>query len=120
MSSRRLGERGEEAGATFLESLGFRILARRFRSRAGEIDIVAEEGRTLVFVEVKSRSSETFGLPAEAVDGRKQARLVKAAALYLMRDPDGDRICRFDVLEVFGKADGRLRCRLVRDAFGAP
>ncbi len=120
MHSRRLGDRAEEAGAAFLESLGFRILERRFRIRAGEIDLVAEEGGTLVFVEVKSRMSETYGSPAEAVDARKQARLVKAAAFYLMRDHDADRACRFDVLEVVGSPGGQLRCRLIRDAFQAP
>lgn len=117
--SRRLGDRAEEAGAVFLESLGFRILARRFRIRAGEIDLIAEERGTLVFIEVKSRTSETYGAPAEAVDARKQARLVKAAAFYLMRDHAADRACRFDVLEVVGSPGGQLRCRLIRDAFQA-
>ena len=115
-----LGERAEEAGATFLESLGFRILERRFRTRSGEIDLIALEGPTLVFVEVKCRTSGTCGDPAEAVDRRKQARLVRAAAIYLARGGDADRACRFDVLEVSGSGGGALRCRLIRDAFEAP
>ena len=118
--STSLGERAEEAGAAFLTSLGFRILERRFRTRSGEIDLIALEGPTLVFVEVKCRTSGTYGGPAEAVDDRKQARLVRAAAIYLARGGDADRACRFDVLEVSGSGGGALRCRLIRDAFEAP
>jgi putative endonuclease len=115
-----LGARGEEAAARHLESLGFRILERRFRTRAGEIDLVAEEQGTLVFVEVKSRSALGFGRPAEAVDARKRGRLTRAAAIYLMLRGLSDRPCRFDVLEVLPTIHGDLRCRLIRDAFQGP
>ncbi len=112
-----LGARGEEAAARHLESLGYRILERRFRTRAGEIDLVAEEEDTLVFVEVKSRPALGFGRPSEAVDARKRGRLARAAAIYLMLRGLPDRPCRFDVLEVLTTADGGLRCLLIRDAF---
>jgi len=112
-----LGARGEEAAARHLESLGYRILERRFRTRAGEIDLVAEEDETLVFVEVKSRSALGFGRPAEAVDARKRGRVMRAAAIYLMLRGVPDRPCRFDVLEVLTTTQGDLRCLLIRDAF---
>ncbi len=112
-----LGARGEEAAARHLESLGYRVLDRRFRTRAGEIDLVAEEAGTLVFVEVKSRSTLAFGRPSEAVDRRKRGRILSAASVYLARRGLSDRACRFDVLEVLRAPGGRLLCRLIRDAF---
>jgi len=114
-----LGERGEEAAARHLEALGFRILDRRFRTRAGEIDLVAEESGTLVFVEVKTRASDRFGSPAEAVDARKRSRLLRAARVYLTRVSDPDRACRFDVMEVVPGPGNAFRCLLIRDAFEA-
>jgi putative endonuclease len=114
------GVRGEEAAERFLRSLGFRILERRFRARGGEVDLVAMESGTLVFVEVKSRGSLACGRPAEAVDGRKRARLLRAAAWYLAAGPGPDRPCRFDVVEVLEDRPGRLRLHLIRDAFQAP
>jgi putative endonuclease len=77
------------------------------------------EGGTLVFVEVKSRGSLACGRPAEAVDGRKRARLVRAAAWYLAGRPEPDHPCRFDVVEVLEESPGRLRLHLIRDAFQA-
>ncbi|MBI4168899.1 MAG: YraN family protein [Acidobacteria bacterium] len=112
-----MGRRGEEAAARYLTSLGFRILERRFRTAAGEIDIVAREADTLVFVEVKARSSVSCGRPAEAVDGRKRARLLRAASLYLLRHGEQDQPCRFDVVEILMTAAGILKPRLIRDAF---
>src|SRR5712691_938140 len=112
-----LGARGEEAAARHLESLGYRILDRQFKTRAGEIDLVAEEAGTLVFVEVKSRSCLSFGRPSEAVDGRKRVRLVRAASTYLVQRGLTERACRFDVLEILRAPGGDLRCLLIRDAF---
>lgn len=114
-----LGRRGEEEAARYLASLGFRILERRFRTAAGEIDIVAREAGTLVFVEVKARSSISYGRPAEAVGRRKRARLLRAASLYLLGHGGQDQLCRFDVVEVLKTAAGGLRARLIRDAFQA-
>lgn len=118
-ASTLLGTRGEAAAARHLESLGYRILDRRFRTRAGEIDLVAEEAGTLVFVEVKSRSGLGFGRPAEAVDRRKRARLARAASVYLAQRRLLERACRFDVLEVLKAPGGDLRCLLIKDAFQA-
>ena len=115
-----LGWRGEEAAARHLEALGFRILSRRFRTRAGEIDLVADEGGTLVFVEVKARGSLACGRPADFVDRRKRGRLLRAAAGYLQSRGGPDRPCRFDVVEILASPGGDLRIHLIRDAFQGP
>ena len=115
----RLGRRGEEAAERHLACRGYRILERRYRTRAGEIDFIAEEGATLVFVEVKTRSSLGFGRPSEAVGSRKRARIAAAASLYLAIRGGPERSCRFDVVEVLESTRGVLRVRLIRDAFEA-
>ena len=115
----RLGRRGEEAAERFLVSAGYRILARRYRTRAAEIDLIAEDGDTLVFVEVKARSSTSSGRPSEAVDGRKRARIAGAASLYLASRGAYERACRFDVVEVLERGGAPPRIRLIRDAFEA-
>ncbi len=112
-----LGRRGEAIAARYLAGRGFRILQHRFRTRGGEIDLVAEEGETLAFIEVKTRSSAACGRPAEAVDRRKQARLARAATVYLARTGRHDSACRFDVVEVWNDPDGSCRIDLIRDAF---
>ncbi len=80
-----LGRRGEAIAARYLAGRGFRILQHRFRTRGGEIDLVAEEGETLAFIEVKTRSSAACGRPAEAVDRRKQARLARVQSQSVHR-----------------------------------
>ena len=106
--------------ARHLASLGLPILRRGFRTRFGEIDLVVEDGKTLVFVEVKARSSSACGRPAEAVDGRKRARPIRAAEIYLMQAGEPERPCRFDVAEVLASPGGDLRVLIIRDAFQAP
>ena len=115
----RLGRRGEEAAERHLESRGYRVLERRYRTRAGEIDVIALDGPTLVFVEVKTRSSLTFGRPSEAVGPRKRFRIAAAASLYLASRGGTERPCRFDVVEVVEEAGGRFHLRLIKDAFDA-
>jgi len=112
-----LGRRGEEAAGRHLLSLGYRILERRYRTRAGEIDFIARDGDAIVFIEVKTRTSLRCGWPAEAVDRRKRARIVRTAALYLARLRVGDIACRFDVVEVMEGPAGALSIRLIRNAF---
>lgn len=111
----RAGARAEELCAELLRSAGLRVLARNWRCRHGEIDLVAEEGRTLVFAEVRYRSDPRFGGAAESVTAAKRARLLAAARLYLTRRPDAD--CRFDVL-LLDSLEGR-RIEWIRNAFGA-
>jgi len=109
----RAGARAEELCAELLQRAGLRVLARNWRCRHGEIDLVAEEGRTLVFAEVRYRSDARFGGAAESVTAAKQARLAAAARLYLMRRPDAE--CRFDVL-LLDALDAK-RIQWIRNAF---
>lgn len=93
------GEAAEERAARFLSRQGLEIVARNFRTRLGEIDLVARDGATLVFVEVRMRTSARFGGAAGSIDSRKRARLAAAARQYLARlrhEPP----CRFDVVTV--------------------
>lgn len=109
----RLGREGEEAAGRFLESLGWRILERGWRTRLGEVDLIARDGDTVVFVEVKTRSSNRFGPAESAVDRRKRGRIVRAALAWLGRS-GLDAPVRFDVVALQG---GEMRH--VRDAFTA-
>src|SRR5262245_23421829 len=80
-----LGRRGEDAAARFLKRLGYVIIARGHKDKIGEIDLIAVDGRAVVFVEVKTRAGDQKGTPAEAVDLDKQKRLTRLAAAYLKR-----------------------------------
>ena len=96
------GREAETRAAEYLEKSGLRVLERNFRCRGGEIDLVAMDGQTLVFVEVKARHSATFGSAGEAIDGRKTTRLRRAAAVYIARrcaTGESDLpACRFDAI----------------------
>jgi putative endonuclease len=109
------GVRAEDLCAELLRGAGLRVLARNWRCRHGEIDLVAEEGRTLVFAEVRLRSNGRYGGAAESVTAAKQARIIAAARLYLVRRPEAS--CRFDVLLLDGLEPARIRW--IRDAFAA-
>jgi putative endonuclease len=98
--ARTLGQRGEAAAARFLRGRGYRIVARTDRGRLGEIDLVAIDGRTVVFVEVKTRRSHEAGHPADAVDAKKQQRLTRLALTYLKRHDLLECAARFDVVAV--------------------
>jgi putative endonuclease len=95
-----LGERGEQAAERLLKRLGYKIVGRRVRFDRGELDLVAVDGRTVVFVEVKTRTSDDKGSPAEAVDHEKQRAMTRAAQLYLKRHGLLDCAARFDVVTV--------------------
>lgn len=95
-----LGKTGENLACAELERRGYAILAKRYRSRHGEIDIVSRDGDTIAFVEVKARTSEQFGGGAAAVTPWKQRRIAQMAADYLARHRLHDRPCRFDVVTV--------------------
>lgn len=113
-----LGEPGENVAAQFLEAHSFRILNRNFRTRSGEIDIIAQSGRTIVFVEVKTRSNTAYGQPAEYVTRRKQEKLLKAALYYLHSLGQDDAPARFDVIEVLSTSQGLAVCNHIINAFG--
>jgi len=100
-----LGARGERAAAEFLERLGYRILDRGRRYKFGELDLVALDGETIVFVEVKTRRRDDLASPAEAVDRRKQERLTRAALAYLKRRRLLGRRTRFDIVSIVWSDD---------------
>lgn len=95
-----LGSAGEDAACDELRRRGYEILARQYRTRRGEIDIVARDGGTTVFVEVKARRGQQFGGGAAAVTWRKQRRIARVALEFLARHGHADTPCRFDVVVV--------------------
>jgi putative endonuclease len=103
----RLGARGERAAERFLKRLGYKIVARGERSRLGELDIVAVDGRTVVFVEVKTRTGTDAGEPLDAVTPEKQRRLTQAALAFLKYRGLLEHRSRFDVVSVVWPADAR-------------
>ena len=112
-----LGKTGEELAAVELERRGYSIVARRYRTRHGEIDIVAEDGDTVVFVEVKARRTAEFGTAAEAVTVWKQRRLVAMAVDYLARNDLDRRPCRFDVVAIDDAETDQPIITVFRSAF---
>jgi len=100
VSSHKLGKDGEEAALRFLENKNFRIIKQGFRFYKGEIDIIAYDQKTLVFLEVKSRRSHKFGFPEEALTPAKQKQLRKVALGYCTLHKIQDVECRFDVLSL--------------------
>lgn len=111
------GPKGEEAAARFFIRKGYRIRERNYRCRFGEIDIVAEVDGYLVFAEVKTRKEGSLLLPREAVDARKQARLIKTALFYLSCHAPENLQPRFDVVEVFTRAGSIAEINLLENAF---
>jgi putative endonuclease len=137
--TRGAGSLGEEAAEAALRKERYRILERNYRTPVGEIDLVARQGRCLCFVEVKRRSSTSYGHPAEAVTDEKKRRIARAAEWYLAargarRKPEGaprppdpwpfrgwQGECRFDVVSVLDSAGGGPpRIEIIADAFGGP
>ena len=114
----RRGRHGEKLASRFLRSHGYKILYRNFKDRrGGEIDIVCRDGDTLVFVEVKTRGSEEFGRPIEAVGREKQLRVSKGGLAWLRLLDNPDITFRFDVVEVLLPEDGAPQFELIQNAF---
>ena len=104
-NKRKLGTEKESLAAAYLQQRGMRIRARNFRCRQGEIDLIAQDGDTIVFVEVKYRKNTTLGLPEEAVPHQKMRRISRVADYYLARWQVGQDVsCRFDVIAIEGPA----------------
>jgi putative endonuclease len=117
-STQALGLRGEEIACAYLEKKKYAIVTRRFRMFHGEIDIVARDGTTLVFVEVKARADESFGRPEDSVTPGKQRQIRKIARGYLVENPLGNAACRFDVISIlFGDDGSGYRLEHFVDAF---
>jgi len=115
-ATKKLGNTGENLAATFLENHGYKILEKNFRIRAAEIDIIAQKDNTVIFVEVKTRSNILKGLPAEAVNLRKQKKIIEAASVFLQDEKYFDSACRFDVIEIL-KTGNAFKVNHIENAF---
>ncbi|MEW5984201.1 MAG: YraN family protein [Acidobacteriota bacterium] len=115
-----LGKSAEDLAVEDLAGRGYAILARRYRTRHGEIDIVARDGPVLVFVEVKARRDLRCGQPAEAVTRLKQRRIALMASRFMSRHRLRDQACRFDVVSVQWPEGERARIEVIQGAFDVP
>lgn len=111
-----IGKKGEEIAVGLLKDNGYKILSRNYRTRLGEIDIVASDRDTVCFIEVKTRSCGKFGLPCEAVSAPKQRQVSKAALLFLKEKKLLDKRARFDVVSV-DYSKGKPEPDLIKNAF---
>ena len=110
-----LGNKGEELAVNFLRKKGYKIKVCNYKTRLGEIDIIAGDSDTLVFIEVKTRESLRYGQPFESVNSHKRKKLAMVATLYLKRFKEVPP-CRFDVVSIFIN-NGTPECELIKDAF---
>ncbi|SDZ93197.1 YraN family protein [Microbulbifer marinus] len=114
-----VGARMEEAAARYLQAAGLTLIERNFRSRRGEIDLIARDEDTVVFAEVRYRRSDRFGSAGATVDARKQQKLLATAHSYLQQKKL-DCPCRFDVIAIDGATDGEgQNIQWIKNAFGA-
>lgn len=112
-----LGKKGEKVAVKYLKNLGLEIIECGFKAMRGEIDIIARENDTIVFVEVKTRKTNEFGSPLEAVDSRKQSQIKKIASIYILKRYQRFIPCRFDVVGITVKEGGDYEISHVRNAF---
>ena len=113
----QLGLKGQESAIVFLQAKGYKILETNYRTRAGEIDIIATFGNYIIFIEVKLRTGFSYGHPCEAVNTNKQGKIIKTALHYIADNCLNDKDFRFDVIELLQK-DGQLYANHIIDAFG--
>lgn len=119
MSTRQeTGSAGEDLAARLLEQAGYTVVARNFRAKCGELDVIAKDKTHIVFVEVKTRAEDCLGTPAQAVDFRKQRRIVSTAQVWLLAHPCGLQP-RFDVVEILMMRDKTAKYRHIQNAFDA-
>ena len=102
-SKTEMGRQGEKIACKFLKKTKYKILEKNYKNKIGEIDIIAKDQDTIVFVEVKTKTTEIFGLPREMVDERKQRKIEQVATVYLMQNGLFNSKTRFDVVEVLDK-----------------
>ncbi|MDR1014238.1 MAG: YraN family protein [Coriobacteriales bacterium] len=118
MQRKQLGTTGEDLVCTYLESTGVEILERNWKCRSGEADVIAREQEDLVFIEVKTRTSESAGFPEDAVTRQKRRRYEKIAVEYLFTHDLPSARVRFDVMALLFSGNGKAFLRHHRDAFG--
>lgn len=111
------GAQGEEIAVDFLRANGYRILTRNYKTKLGEVDIVAQDKDTLAFIEVKTRHSDRFGLPSEAISTNKQRQISKAALMFLKENNFLNKKARFDVVSVIYSDNEKPKLDLIKNAF---
>ena len=116
MKTFTLGSEGEELAVKFLKKKGYTIIARNYKTNIGEVDIIAKDGDTIVFVEVKTRTNDTFGYPFEAVNRNKRKKLKNLALLYLKKQRQEFAV-RFDVISISCVHNGKKSIEHIIDAF---
>src|SRR5690606_1602863 len=117
MNTLQKGKQGEDAAARLLQQHGYRIRHQNWRNKNLEVDIIADDGDILVFVEVKTRASHAYGMPYEFVDYAKQAKRTRAANQYIAATKHGGEI-RFDIVSIlYSEKNSTYNMRLIRDAF---
>ncbi len=114
--TKKLGNKGEDIASAYLEKKGYRIIERNYKTNTGEIDIIARDKETVVFIEVKTRADYSFGYPYEAVHYRKRQKL-KSLALMYMKKIGKEVPVRFDVLSIIQSCKGRFEIEHIKDAF---
>lgn len=111
-----LGSEGENLAIRYLKKQGYAIIARNFSTRLGEIDIIAQDGETIVFVEVKTRTNDAFGAPFESINASKRKKLANVAALYL-KSQKREAPARFDIVSIVRHPSGDTLIEHLKDAF---
>lgn len=116
-----IGNIGEEAAVQAIKKRGYKIIARNYRTKMGEIDIIAKDGEYTVFVEVRLRKSNAFGSPADTIDRRKQQKIIKAAQMYAVKNDIYDTPMRFDAVLINADTDGKklvnTEIEIIKNAF---
>ncbi|MFC1962811.1 YraN family protein [Chloroflexota bacterium] len=120
MRRKEIGSQGERIAQDFLKEKGYRLLDTNFRSREGEIDIIARKGKCIVFIEVRTRSNQSFGTPEESITSTKKERLVRLALAYLQDHPSPSSDWRIDMVAI--ELDGKkvTRVELIENAVQGP
>jgi len=120
MSNKTLGNYGESLARQYLKGLGYRILEENFRNKLGEIDLIAQDGKTICFVEVKTRQSTDQGQPYEAINSWKIRKLTQMATFYLKHKFHSIEIsARFDVISIVKNKEGNTNLQHIKNAFDA-
>jgi len=116
-NNKTLGSLGEQMACDYLNASGYKVLERNFSCKTGEVDIIALQEEAVVFIEVKTRSSDKYGMPSEAVSPAKQRKIIKTALYYLQSRKLLDYMCRFDVIEIKIDEENKNQVNLIKDAF---
>lgn len=117
MNNKILGDIGESIAVEYLKRKGYLILEEKYKMKIGEIDIIAREKSTLVFIEVKTRRSLAFGYPSQAVNYSKQHKIIQTAQCYLRQECAYHKLCRFDVIEIYYMNENQYEVNHIKNAF---